>query len=245
MVNSHSLSFFGQNTGIILASWSKDEPFLFLSCIKMKSNGKWEKITKREGKTNKISLEEVILILRVLNREISSWQTSHFYKDKETSISFSWQDENKDILWINIDNYSKMLNSAQVEVLRLLTTHLLHEKIIYSTTLDNERQNLIRVDNNNRDINDNIYIDEEFITKFKQINEVNPKVKVIEQYSPNSTDIESLILSETEKALMLKIGDDGIWIPKSTVLNQYDPVIGKVQSFLISNWILARYKIIP
>ena len=50
------------------------------------------------------------------------------------------------------------------------------------------------------------------------------------------TNIQCIIIGETEKALMLKIGEDNIWIPKSTIHNHYDPIIGNliiIFSFII------------
>jgi len=43
MVDSHLKSFFGQNTGIIVSSYSSSDPFTFIHCFKKKPNGIWEK----------------------------------------------------------------------------------------------------------------------------------------------------------------------------------------------------------
>ncbi len=133
MVNSHSKSFFGQNTGIIVSSSSSSDPFTFMHCFKKKPDGIWEKPSSKEGKSIKFSLEELVLILRVLNRQVLNWQSQHNYKDNTTSISFNWEDKEKQILWINIGKYSKRLDLAQTEILRLLLSHFLQEKIIHST----------------------------------------------------------------------------------------------------------------
>lgn len=133
MVDSHSKSFFGQNTGMIVKSTSKYDPFIYIQCIKRKPSGEWEKPTDNEGKTIKISLEELVSINHVLKHKKKTWQCMHNYKELTTSISFSWEDDVSDFLWINIGDYSKMLNFAQTEVFKLYITHLLDEKIIFST----------------------------------------------------------------------------------------------------------------
>ena len=63
MTDSHSYSFFGQNTGMILRSYSKQESIIFLHFFKQKANGAWEKPSEKEGKLIKLSLEEMVLIL--------------------------------------------------------------------------------------------------------------------------------------------------------------------------------------
>ena len=130
MANSHSKSFFGQNTGLIIYSPSREEPFIYIRCIKRKPDGIWEKPTSGEGKVIKCTLDEMVMILQVLNCVILNWQSFHTYKDIKTSISFSWDEENPKVLWINIGKYSKMLNFAQSEILKLLISHILKEKII-------------------------------------------------------------------------------------------------------------------
>ena len=80
-----------------------------------------------------MSLEEMVLMLQVLNLKRKSWSITHYYKNKVTSIHFSWENGDSEYLWINIGDYSKMLNSAQVEILRLLLAHMIDEKVIYST----------------------------------------------------------------------------------------------------------------
>ncbi len=243
MANSHSKSFFGQNTGIILTSWSKYEPFIFLNCIKMKPNGIWEKLSDNEGKIIKLSLEEIILILRVLNRQNLMWQNIHRYKDSKTCISFTWQDAETDIFWINIDNYSKMLNPAQIEILRLLLTHILHEKLIYSTSMDQEFNNKKSATSNGNSHSNNT--EEESAVEYLESIDSELKPDEGEKFLLNDvTNIESMIISETDKALMLKFENDKMWIPKSTIHNHYDPKKELIQHFLISNWILKKYKII-
>jgi hypothetical protein len=243
MANSHSKSFFGQNTGIILTSWSKYEPHIFLNCIKLKPNGVWEKLSDNEGKIIKLSMEEMVLILQVLNRQNLAWQNNHYYKESKTSISFTWQDQATDVLWINIDNYSKMLNSAQTEILRLLLNHILHEKLIYSTSMDSEHHDQ-KLDTSSDFYYPNCIEKDEADTYDKYIELPLKNDEIGKALLNDVTNIESMIIGETEKALKLKFEDDNMWIPKSTIHNHYDPKRELVQQFLISNWILKKYKII-
>ncbi len=236
MGNEHNQSFFGQNTGLIINSPSIEEPFIFIRCIKRKSNGVWEKPSSGEGKVIKCTLDEIVMILQVLNRELLNWQSYHLYKDNKTPISFGWEDEKAKILWINIANYSKMLNFAQAEILRLLFTHILKEKIKFATSSNRENfkssinQNHINIDSN-QSFNQN--------EKISTI--INSEKKLLRELS----NIEGIIKGETEKALLIDFnsGKEN-WIPKSTIHCQYNPKKKLSQKFLIDNWILNRNKII-
>ena len=80
MTDTHSKSFFGQATGMIISSSSKTEDYIFVTCIKKKPDSSWEKPTLKEGKTVRLSLEEIIMILRVLNRKAKNWISYHDYQ---------------------------------------------------------------------------------------------------------------------------------------------------------------------
>lgn len=239
MANSHSHSFFGQNTGLIVNSSSREESFIFFRCIKRKPDGIWEKPTSGEGKVIKCTLDEIVMILQVLNCDLLTWQSFHTYKDIKTPISFSWEDEKAKILWINIANYSKMLNFAQAEILKLLIAHILKEKIKYSTSSNKHYNN---IENREKDVSqktdftksDNI--DNSLISPI-----INSKPKILKEVS----NIDGIIKSETGKALLINF-DAGkeIWIPKSTIRCQYVLDKNLTQKFLIDNWILNRNKII-
>lgn len=245
MVDSHSKSFFGQNTGMIVSSSSSSDPFIFIHCIKKKPDGIWEKISTNEGKTIKISLEEIVMILRVLNRQTLNWQSHHIYKDKNTSLSFNWEDEDANILWINIGIYSKMLNLAQTEILRLLLIHLLKEKIVYSTipkrtSNENKVIKLKQEDHCN-------------MNKIEEINEESDCYK-IDLFSDivlqgdilkDLSNVDGIILGETEKAILIELNNKEVWVPKSTINNHYLPRKNLSQKFLINNWFLKKNKLIP
>ena len=220
----------GQNTAIIIKSHSKSKPSVFFQCLKKKTNGIWEKPSLNEGKIIKFSLEELVMILQVLNRKLVNWINYHSYQNRKTQISFSWEDENAAILWINIDDYSKMLNFSQTEILRLLLTHLLNEKIIYST---------------NTRIKNNISEEEK-----SDNNEINNCIETTVHQSPTKktsmlTQIEGLIKSESTKAILIEFNSDmKIWIPKSTIHSEYNPRKNSIHNFLIENWILRKNKLL-
>ncbi|MBY8982206.1 MAG: hypothetical protein KGD57_04600 [Candidatus Lokiarchaeota archaeon] len=158
MTDSHIYSFFGKETAIILQTSSKNKPYIFLRCIKKNKNDIWEKWSKNEGKAIKFSIEEIIMILRVLHGKQPSWSTYHRFNEKQTQISFNMQ--NNEQLFISIDKYKKMLSIAQIEVLKLLLEHILKEKIEFATKFEvNHKEKSEKIQINN----DSIYIEEEVI----------------------------------------------------------------------------------
>jgi hypothetical protein len=266
MSDQHSQSFFGQNTGLLLNSTSKSDPYLFIRCIKRKTNGTWEKPSTGEGKVIKCALEEIVMILSVLDRKSLNWQSYHTYNDNKTAISFSWEDENAKTLWINIGEYSKMLTFAQAEVLRLLLTHILDEKILFATNSYNDNLAITKgrssslKDFNYLTENENKYMKKADSYKNSQLensfernmNSVSQQTeKMISKAISNNTlfddvsNIDGIISGESEKALLINFNSGKeIWIPKSTIHCQYTPKKNLVQKFLIDNWVLKRNKIL-
>jgi hypothetical protein len=259
MVEFHSKSFFGQNTGLIINSASKFQPFIFFKCIKKKPDGKWEKPSKNEGKLIKCSLEEIVMILEVLNRRSLNWKSFHSYKAIKTLLSFSWENETADTLWINIGDYSKMLNHAQVEILRLLMSHVLKEKIIFATTLkikeeykkgkDKSLKNKITLNKERKNLmglpKEQVYMN--FIEEIYE-NEASDQLKIPRKSSKtksNMSKINGKISNETDKAILIKFeSSKEFWIPKSSIHCSYIPRKNLSQKFLIDNWILKRNEII-
>ena len=232
--DKHNKSFFGQSTGMFLQSSSKTDPFIFFRFIKKKESGTWEKPSLGEGKTIKCSLEEIVMILKVLKRDLKSWSTIHVFKEEKTPISVKWEGEQK--IWFNISDYPKMLAAAQIEILALLMKHILAEKIEFATSSGKSNEtpskvNDVPVDSNNdiskgNVVDDNIEIVEEI--------DLGDKVK----------KIEGIIKSETEKALLLEMNNDNeFWIPKSTIKSKYKSIEGAKQSFIIDSWILEKNKV--
>jgi len=232
MVNAHIQSFFGQNTGIIVRTHSRSKPYIFFHFIRKKNNGIWEKPSSHEGKVIKFSLEEIVMILQVLNRNLLNWTNYHTYEDKKTHISFSWEEDNTDILWINIDDYSKMLNFAQTEILRLLMTHLLNEKIIYASASKKEST---KSDETLLENQFSYYVNDRKIIPNSNQKESRKKKSSI--MSP----IEGVIKGESEKAILIKFDSNKeVWIPKSTIHSRYVLRKNNTQTFIIENWILKK-----
>ncbi|MBY9016177.1 MAG: hypothetical protein KGD68_10835 [Candidatus Lokiarchaeota archaeon] len=238
MADSHSKSFFGQNTGIIVSSSSSSDPFMFIHCFKKKPNGVWEKPSSREGKAIKFSLEEIVMILRVLNHETHKWQCQHIFKGKESSVSFNWEDINYNVLWINVGKYSKRLNLAQTAILRLLLTHFLDEKIIYSTLQKKGNTDRIKKRNQKNQVQSdeiNVPLDDQNLP-----HELNKAKK-----TPNDTsNLYGSIVGETEKAVLIDFTNKEEWIPKSAINNQYLPQKNVKQKFMINDWILKKLELI-
>jgi len=242
MVDSHLKSFFGQNTGIIVSSFSSSDPFTFIHCFKKKPNGIWEKPSSKEGKSIKFSLEEIVLILRVLNRQTLNWQSQHNYKDNTTSISFNWEDDEAEVLWINIGKYSKRLNLAQTEILRLLLLHFLEEKIIHSTfpkklaRTIKAKPPLSLETKKNKEISGDL--DEDY-----KVNLSEPLNRGV--LSSEISDIDGSIVGETDKAFLIKFDKIEEWIPKSAINNHSITQKNISQKFKINNWILKKLNLIP
>jgi len=230
MVEKHSQSFFGQSCGLTLQSSSRQEPFIFLKCIQKKPDGSWEKPSLGEGKTVKCSLDEIVMILQVLKRNLNSWSSYHSFNEVKTQISFQWENESEDKFWINIGKYSKMLNFAQVEILKLLLEHLLNEKIEYATI-----QNL---PDNKADVNQK---------KSSQSSKHSPEEgktsvqEIVTHKNSEASQVTGIIEGETEKALLInfKNGKE-LWVPKSTIRSNYDQSKNISQTFIIDEWLLKK-----
>ena len=226
MGNLHSKSFFGQNTGLIINSSSRSEPFFFIRCIKKKADGTWEKPSGGEGKVIKCSLEEIIMMLEVLNRNCMKWSSFHSYKDIDTQITFEWEDENARTLWIKIDKYSKVLNFAQAELLRRLLNHLLEEKIVHAT---GSSQNASNGKSGKKISREKLY-DIVDINEFPDKHEDNrgeggivPNIeRKTKDFIKEKMNIEGAIRGETKKALLIQFNSgEELWIPKSTIHGKY------------------------
>ncbi|MHA1272286.1 MAG: hypothetical protein ACTSQP_08300 [Promethearchaeota archaeon] len=235
MVDTHFQSFFGQNTGIIVMSPSKEEPFILIRFIKKKDINTWERPSAGEGKIIKISMEEIVMILEVLNKNLFNWTTYHSFKNNRTKISFSWENNGEERFWITIDNYSKMLTTPQAEILKMLLSHILKEKIKYATILRQKTDNQIK---------NNKQFFKEFYDNYQNIKNDSIYKSNVEK-SKNIIRVEGLIKGETPKALLINFNSIGeIWIPKSTIHSDYISGKNIVQEFLIDSWVLKKNKII-
>jgi len=236
MVDKHSQSFFGKSSGLTIQSSSRNEPFIFLKCIKKKADGLWEKPSKGEGKTIKCSLDEMIMISEVLHKRLENWVGYHNFNDTKTQITFKWENERKERLYINIGSYSKMLSFSQIEILRLLLNHMLSEKIEYATSSNFSEEWKGKSQN---------------VTNRKNTNEQGSNSssstiqKNIETSEKPSCQIEGAIKNETQKALLITFQNDReCWIPKSAIRSNYVSDQEKQQYFVIDTWLLEKNNLI-
>lgn len=231
MVDKHNQSFFGQSTGMFIQSSSKSEPFIFLQFIKKKENGTWEKLSLKEGKTIKCNLEEIVMILRVLEGKLKSWSTVHVFKEEKTPISISWEGEAK--LWFNVGDYPKMLNFAQIEILRRLIDHILQEKIEFATVSSSKNSNHTIATSPIKSTNPMKLLEEDNILIAEKVDLGDGIIK-----------ITGIIKGETEKALLININNGTeSWFPKSVIKSNFDPETNAEQSFLVDSWFLEKNKI--
>lgn len=133
MVDHHRTSFFGSKTGILFDSGPSSSPDVFLTFIKKKEDGTWEKPSKKEGVTIKFSLVDVAFILQILRGEKNAWKTFHSFEERKTAISFQRNSENKENLIVRVGDYQKLLNYGEIEVFKALLEHVFQEKIVDST----------------------------------------------------------------------------------------------------------------
>ncbi|MGM0470630.1 MAG: hypothetical protein ACQERB_17760 [Promethearchaeati archaeon] len=248
MVNSHNRSFFGQNTALIIQSTSKKEDWVFFRCIKRKKGNIWEKPSQGEGKVIKISLEELVMMLKVLKAKMDSWSTYHSYNGTNTQISFNWQEN---IIWINIGDYSKMLDEAQIEIMKLLLEHLLIEKIEFATVSDfnnddtnqTQKKTYSYTQNSSKSLDKNSKIQRsQNLTHIEQeIIRPEPKKTKKTNHVKDFVKINCILQRATNKAVLLQFPNDKeAWIPRSTIHNIFDDQMKKSQLFLIENWILEK-----
>jgi len=234
MVDKHSQSFFGKSSGLTIQSSSRNEPFIFLKCIKKKGDGIWEKPSKGEGKTIKCSLDEIVMIREVLHKRLENWSTYHNFNDTKTQISFKWENERKERLYINIGSYSKMLTFSQIEILKLLLNHMLSEKIEFATTsnFSEGRKGKQKV------------ITGKITKDTSEQGSKSPVPAVIENSEVSekpSCQVEGAIKNETQKALLITFQNDReCWIPKSAVRSSYVSDQEKQQSFIIDTLLLEK-----
>ncbi len=242
MGNSHNKSFFGQKAGLIVQTSSKEQPFIFLQCIKKKADESWEKPSQGEGKKVKLNLEEIIWMLRVLNKKIQQWTTFHEFKEEKTRISINWGENNNEILWINIGEYRKKIGWSQAELLRLLLGHILEEKIQFATGSTSSKPSNFGTEN--------IY--NQATSKFTpesppvSIPFEDNKMRVSEEVVSGEEikRVKGEIKDSTEKALLITFSSGNkVWIPKSTIKSKFNEESKEKQNFLIASWVLQKNKI--
>ncbi len=254
MTNSHTQNFFGQKTGLIFSTNKKEESFMFIRCLKKKKNGEWQKFN--ESKVVKISLLETISILDVLNGKRKIWNTFHSFNNTKTPISFAWDEYDSELLWINIDDYSRPLNYPETELLKRLIKHIVNEKIEFATirkelrTENNGtaiREQPVKIENTNRNYRSEKSIREPSSKNYKgysttpknnKSNNVNIKNNMSED---DFASLRGKIKMAREKAILLILDNqEEIWLPKSTIKGDYDLNTSDSQNFIVKKWILEK-----
>ncbi len=252
MVDKHDKIFFGQNSAVSVMTSSKEEPYFFLRCIKKKSDGSWEKPSKGEGRSVRLSLEELVSILRVLRGEVSAWNTTHSYKEQQTSITVYWSSssskEKKD-LWIIVAEYKKMMNVTQAEVLKLLLEHILHEKIEFSTIQQSKKEDIMEEPEAEEIVEESPpatteIINEELVESPAEVvvKEAPPVQNGKKSGKKSYTTVTGSVGGSTEKAIKVNLNKEGFetWIPKSVINSEYDASIKSEQEFSVELWWLDK-----
>jgi len=199
MADFHTKTIYGQNSSIIVTSPTKMVPYIFLSCINRKEDGTWEKTTKGEGKTVKISIEEMICILEVLNRKSANWRGYHIFEDRKTEIYVGWEDESRQVLQIKIGDYKKKLRFPNINLMTFLLDHILTEKIEFATSGAFETK-----------VKEEPEIDEEHeYSLFTEQITARDGLQVVEttEYgvSVDTVDVKAIIKVESPKALLITL----------------------------------------
>ncbi|MHA2035207.1 MAG: hypothetical protein ACW972_09175 [Promethearchaeota archaeon] len=239
MADFHTKTFYGQKSSLVISSPAKLVPYIFLSCINRKEDGTWESTTKGEGKTVKLSIEEIICILEVLYRRSANWRGYHVFKERKTEIYAGWEDESRQVLLIRIGTYTKKLRFPNLNLLTLMLEHLLSEKIEFATsgTFESKTKEKQEV------------ADEEEYGVFAEHITARDGLHIVEttEYdtSIDTIDIKAKIKVESPKALLITLeSGEEYWIPKSTVHSKYDVDNKETQqNFVIDKWIIDKHKV--
>jgi len=126
--------------------------------VRKKRDGKWEKTSQGEGKTIRLSLEEMVSIKEVFKKCPSSWKSVHKYKEEMTSIDFDSRENQSLPYLLKIGTYPKPLTFAQGEIFRMLLDHLITEKIEHLNTFIKKPANTNEFQSTTQN---NLYIKEE------------------------------------------------------------------------------------
>lgn len=132
-MEQHVRSFFGQKSALFLDSGSWFQENIYLTVIKKKSNGIWEKPSENEGRKIKLNLGEILMLRRVFMGLETRWSTVHRFKDNQTRISVNADPKNSEQVWFNIEEYHKSIQPPETELFLLLLAHIIDEKIKYAT----------------------------------------------------------------------------------------------------------------
>ncbi len=239
MTDYHTKTFYGQKSSITLSSPSKTAPHVFLSCINRKEDGTWENTSKGEGKTVKISTEEIICILEVLLKKSANWRGFHVFKERKTEIYVGWEKESREVVQIKIGKYTKKLRFPNLNFFSLMLEHILNEKIEFATS---GKSKMISMDGATQDEGE-YGVFSEHITARNGLQVVETTEFGV---SKDTIEIKAKIKVISPKALLITLeSDKEFWIPKSTIHNNYD-VENKttLQTLIVDKWIIEKQNII-
>ena len=238
MVDYHTKTFFGQKKALILTSPARTVPYIFLSCITKKDDGSWENLSSQEGKTVKISIEEIICILEVLNKKSANWRGSHVFKERRTEIYVGWESETREVISVKIGDYVKKLRFPNLNLFILMLEHILSEKVEFATSGTFDTKEIEQTE------------DENEYGVFSERITARDGLQIVEttEYglSAGTIQVNARIKVESPKALLITL-DSGeeFWIPKRTIHNNYDTSYKKkLQKLLVDKWIIEKNKII-
>jgi len=239
MTDYHTKTFYGQKSSITLTSPSKSVPYVFLSCINRKEDGTWENTSEGEGKTVKISIEEIICILEVLLKRSANWRGFHVFKERKTEIYVGWEKESREVVQIKIGEYIKKLRFPNLNFFTLMLEHILSEKIECATSGKSKKKSK---DGATPEEGDYSIFSEHIIARdgFKVVETTEFGV------SEETIEIEAKVKVESPKALLIILeSDKEFWIPKSTIHNNYDVENKKkLQTLIVDKWIIEKQRIL-
>jgi len=223
-MKSHRKGFFGTNAGILFDSGPSSSPALFITFIRKKEDGSWEKPSKKEGRAIKFSLVDIAFILQVLRGDKNAWNTVHSFEQRRISISIERDSDNRESLKVKAGDYLIVLNYGEAEVFKALLEHAFQEKVIGSTEVKKR----------------------EDFSELKKERSQETTRESLEEKKENvlreSTVLTGACTGETEKALLIDFEGNNkeIWIPKSTIRSSFDSNITDSQTFEIDTWILKK-----
>ncbi len=239
MADFHIKTFYGQKTSLSISSPAKKVSYIFLSCMNRKEDGTWEKSSQGEGKTVKITIEEIICILEVLHKRSANWRGYHVFKDRKTEIYVGWETDLRQVLQVKIGDYIKKVRFPNLSFLTLLLEHILAEKIEFATSgsFESETEDKPEID------------DEAEYSVFAEYITARDGLHIVEttEYgaSRDTVEITAKIKVESPKALLITLqSNEEFWIPKSTVHNEYNVKNKEFQKFIVDKWIIEKHKIL-
>ncbi len=240
MADFHIKTFYGQKKSVRVTSPSKQVPYIFLSCLNRKNDGSWEKPSEGEGKTVRLSIEEIICILEVLYRRSANWRGYHLFRDRKTEIYVGWEDESRQVLRVKIGDHIKKLRFPNLNFMTLLLDHILNEKIEYATSGTFETKTIEKVE-----------IDEEAeFGLFSEHITARDGLHIVEttefSASRNTIEIDAKIKVESPKAILITLhSGEEFWIPKSTLHSNYNvSEKNELQKLIVDKWIIEKNKIL-